>query len=316
MKKIFVLSKHNLNLAKEEVLSLLKTKDYELFDNILITEDKSKLKLENRLGYTHKIYKFLFKCNQKDFITNVENYAWEKIYKKDFCVRIHNSKQFSEKDIASIIWNSLKKPKVNLEKPGTKIDFIFINNIVIAGLFLSDVDKSFLNRKAHLRPSLHPTSLHPGLAKACINLTGLETGTILDPFCGSAGILIEAALMNFNIIGYDLDKTQLERAKINLDHYKIKNYKLINEDARNIHEKVDAIVTDLPYGKGSKVNNPKKLYKEFLENASKVTNNMIIIFPDFVNHKKIISKTKWKVKNEFTEYIHKSLSRKIVLLFC
>ena len=289
MHKFFMLSKHNIDLAREEVLALTKSKDYELFDNILITEDKSKLKLENRLGYTHKIYKFLFKCKIKDFITKVKNYDWQSIYKKDFCVRIHNSKQFSEKDIASIIWNSLKKPKVNLEKPGTKIDFIFNKKIVIAGLFLNNIDKSFLNRKAHLRPSLHPTSLHPGLAKACINLTELEKGTILDPFCGSAGILIEAALMKFNIIGYDLDKTQLKRAKINLDHYKIKNYKLIND--------VD------------------KLYKEFLEKSSKVTKNMVIIFPNFINYKKMISKTKWKKKNEFAEYIHKSLSRKIVLLF-
>ena len=108
---------------------------------------------------------------------------------------------------------------------------------------------------------------------------------------------------------------QLKRAKINLDHYKIKNYKLINEDARFINEKVDAIVTDLPYGKGSKVKNRDILYKEFLEKSSKLTKNMVIIFPNFINHKKIISKTKWKIKNEFTEYIHKSLTRKIILLF-
>ncbi len=121
--------------------------------------------------------------------------------------------------------------------------------------------------------------------------------------------------MDFKLIGYDLDKLQLKRAEINLKHYKIKNYKLINKDARNINEKVYAIVTDLPYGKGSKVRNRNILYREFLENSSKITNNMVIIFPDFVNHKKIISKTKWKVKKEFSEYIHKSLTRKIVVLF-
>ena len=30
-----------------------------------------------------------------------------------------------EKDLASLIWNKLKKPKVNLEKPLTDIHFIF-----------------------------------------------------------------------------------------------------------------------------------------------------------------------------------------------
>ncbi len=315
MKKIFILSKHNLDLAREEVLALTKSKEFEIYDNILISEDNSKLKLENRLGYTHKIYEFLFKCEEKDFLAKIKNYDWQSLYKKDFCVRIHNTKQFSERDIASIIWNQIKKPKVNLDKPETKIEFFF-NNKVIAGLFLNNIDKSFLKRKAHLRPNLHPTSLHPGLARACINLTGLESGTILDPFCGSAGILIEAGLMKFKIIGYDIDNKQLERAKINLQHYKIKNYKLYNKDARFINEKIDTIVTDLPYGKGSRVYKKNKLYIEFLKNASKITNNMVVIFPDFVNYKKMILKTKWKIKNIFSEYIHKSLTRKIVLLFC
>ncbi len=154
MKKIFILSKHNLDLAKEEILSLTNSKEYELLDNILITEDNSNLKLENRLGYTHKIYKFLFKCKEKAFIKNIKNYDWQSIYKKDFCVRIHNS-ELSEKDIASIIWAKIKKPKVNLENSKTKIDFIFTKKTIIAGLFEAEINKSFLKRKAHLRPSLN-----------------------------------------------------------------------------------------------------------------------------------------------------------------
>ena len=146
--------------------------------------------------------------------------------------------------------------------------------------------RTFPERKAHLKPSLHPTSLHPALARACVNLTGLKTGTILDPFCGSGGILIEAALMNFNIIGYDFDNKQLKRAKNNFNYYKIKNYSLVNDDARNIKGKVDAIITDLPYGQGSKVSNVKKLYKEFLVHANKLTNNMVVIFPNFTKKSK------------------------------
>ena len=218
MKKIFLLSKQNIELAKEEVLSLTKTKEYELHDNLLIIDDKTKIDFENRLGYSHSIYNFLFKCKKTELIETLKNYNWEKIYKKDFCVRIHNSDEFKEKELASLIWENLRKPKVNLSNPKTKIEFFVVNDLVVAGLFLSDIDKSCLNRKAHLRPELHPTSLHPRLARACINLTGLTKGKLLDPFCGSGGILMEAGLMGFNVIGYDIDKAQIDRAKINLKH--------------------------------------------------------------------------------------------------
>jgi tRNA (guanine10-N2)-dimethyltransferase len=155
--------------------------------------------------------------------------------------------------------------------------------------------------------------MHPGLAKACINLTGLLKGNILDPFCGSGGILIEAGLMYFNITGYDIDKKQLERAKNNLNHYKIK-YILENKDASNIKTKADAIITDLPYGKGSKGKDLENLYESFLRNAEKITKNIVIIFPNFVDYKPIIKKTNWKIQNKFEIYIHKSMTRIVLKL--
>ncbi len=313
MTKLFLLSKQNIELAKEEILSLTENNEYELHDDLLIIDDKSKIDFENRLGYTHTIYKFLFKCKKEKLTESIKSYNWQKIYNKDFCVRVHNSSEFEEKEIASLIWNKIKNPKVNLTIPKTKIEFFFIKNNVIAALFQSNIDKSFLNRKAHLRPELHPTSLHPKLARACINLTGLTKGTLLDPFCGSGGILIEAGLMGFKVIGYDIDESQIKRAEINFKHYKVKNYKLKKQDSTNINKKVKAIVTDLPYGKGSKLLN-KNLYVSFLNSSQNITKNMIIIFPDFINYKKLIKKTKWKIEKEFKVYIHKSLTRIILKL--
>ena len=312
MKKIFLLSKQNIELSKHEILSLLKTKEYDLIDNLLIVDDNSKIDFENILGFTHSNFKFLFECTKSDFLNKIKTYEWHSIYKKNFCVRIHNSNK-SEKEIAEIIWDSLKKPKVNLENPKTKIEFFFVKDQIIAGLHLNDINKSYFKRKAHLRPELHPTSLHPRLARACINLTGLTKGVLLDPFCGSGGILIEAGLMGFKLIGYDFDKDQLSRAKKNLKHYKIKA-KLELNDSSKLNKKVDAIVTDLPYGKGSKGDNLEKLYLKFLLSAKEVTNKMIVIFPHFINHKKIISRTQWKIKREFKDYVHKSLTRIIIKL--
>jgi len=310
MKKIFQLSKSNLELAKAEVLSLLNSSNYQLIDNLLIVEDDSNLGFEKRLGYTHAIYEFLFQCMTKDLLRTAQEFDWHRIYNKDFCVRAHG--RLDERLIAGIIYNKLKHPKVNLSNPTTKIEIFCIKNFAVAGKLLSHVDKSYLKRKAHLRPSLHPTSLHPALARACINLTGLTYGKLLDPFCGSGGILIEAGLIGFKVTGYDIDENQIKRAKNNLQYYKIKSYELKHKDALNINEKVDAIVTDPPFGIGAKVKDIDNLYKNFLKISHNFTSKMVICFPDFLNYRNYIQE--WVIKNKFRIYIHKSLSKIITVL--
>ena len=99
-------------------------------------------------------------------------------------------------------------------------------SVAIPSIFLMNQFKeNFEQRKAQNRPEHHPSSLHPKLARALINLTQ-TTSSILDPMCGSGGILIEAGLMKLKPIGYDIDQIQINRSRINLSHFKIKNYTL------------------------------------------------------------------------------------------
>ncbi|MEK6916774.1 MAG: DNA methyltransferase [Nanoarchaeota archaeon] len=312
MKQIFYLSKQNIELAKAEILSLLKPKEYKELEDLLMAEND--LMLKDRLGLTHSVYKFLFRCKEPDLPKKIDEYDWQSLYKENFSVRTDNSKKFSEREVSTMVWKKLKNPKVKLRNAETQIMFFFRDSEAIASVFLYDIDKSQFKRKSHMRPELHPTSLHPSIAKACINITGLFKGTILDPFCGSGGILIEAGLMNFEIIGYDIDGKQLERAEKNLKHYGIKKFHLEKKDATLLKIKTNAIVTDLPYGKSSKAGNLEQLYEKFLFVSHNVTNNMVIIFPDFVDYKNLIKKSKWRIKDKFEIYIHKSLTRIIVKL--
>jgi tRNA (guanine10-N2)-dimethyltransferase len=255
----------------------------------------------------------LFKTKQETIKEAIQEFNWQNIYKKSFCVRVKGRNKL-EKKFADLIFNKLKKPKVNLTEPGTEIHFFFFDNFAVAGRFIAETDKSYMKRKAHLRPKLHPTSMHPKLARACINLLGLKKGSILDPFCGSGGILIEAGLMGFNLTGYDIDKKQIERAKINLKHYKIRRQKLETKNSLSLNKKFDGIVTDFPYGKGSKGNNLEELYVKFMKHSYDYTDKMVVVMPNFADYKKIISKSRWKIKNKFEIYVHKSLTRIILQL--
>lgn len=62
--------------------------------------------------------------------------------------------------------------------------------------------------------------LPPKLARMMINLTGVDpiSSTILDPFCGSGTVLMEATLMGFKkIIGSDVSEKAVADSKINTD---------------------------------------------------------------------------------------------------
>lgn len=318
MKYVFLVSKQNLELSKAEVLNLLEVKNYEAKDNLLIITKKINHDLARRLAYTRRIYLLLFESDYKNLKTKIENYDWKKIYKKDFCVRklqLCDKETLPENKIADLIWNRIKNPKANLENPTTSIEFILTKNRIYCGLLIYENKEKFEERRAHLRPELHPTSLSPRLARACINLTGIRKGTVVDPFCGSGGILIEAGLMHLKPIGYDIDQIMLNRAKINLNHYKIKNCKLIKGDATEISKKIDYVITDLPYGRNTFVKDFDDLYLRFLKNLKKILRKKaVVIFPDFINHKRLIKKAGLKIKAEFDYYLHKSLSKKIIVM--
>lgn len=310
MKQIFSLSKKDLEFSKQEILRLYHKKDYEIIENLLLIE--SEKDYFSRLAYSNEVYEFLFQSKSENVENDIKNFNWEKVCKNSFSVRVMNNTK-NERKIAGLIYESLKNPKVDLKNAETKIVFFFFEKTIICGKLIHAQDKSFNKRKAHMRPELHPTSLSPQLAIACINLTGLTKGKFLDPFCGSGGIIIEAGLIGFDITGYDIDKIMINRAKINLDHYGLKKYDVKLQDATKMTEKFDCIVTDLPYGKSSKLSDEiNKLYIDFLKNAYKVTDTAVVLFPDFVDYEKMLGN--WKEELSFDYYLHKSLSKKIVLL--
>jgi tRNA (guanine10-N2)-dimethyltransferase len=312
MKKIFLLSKQDVKLAAYEILSL-EDGSHELIDNLLAID--TKFNDYSRLAYTKAVYDLLFIADEKNLRKSIDSFDWQKIYKKDFCVRRFDV-SFSSKELGSMIWLKLKKPKVNLSNPATEMHFIKAKGKVFCGLLKYLQKEDFESRKAHNRPELHPSSMHPKLSRAFINLTGIPSGKILcDPFCGSGGILIEAGLIGCKTIGYDIDKEMIERAKANLLHYKVGNFNLEQKNALLIDKKIDYVVSDLPYRRNTKATELNKLYLGFFKVLEKELGKCAVLgFPDFIDYKKLISKTKLKIAAEFSYYLHKSLTKKIVVI--
>lgn len=99
----------------------------------------------------------------------------------------------------------------------------------------------------------HKGLLPPKIARILVNLAvganDPEGKTLLDPFCGSGTILLEAGVLKMNLIGNDLDPAQIAGARRNLDFFGLKSKLLAYEAAAlsdHLKEEIDFIATE-PY---------------------------------------------------------------------
>jgi tRNA (guanine10-N2)-dimethyltransferase len=318
MKCIFLLSGENIPLAKAEVLALAGSDDHWIFENVLVMEADFRF---DRLAMTRKVYNYLFETTHAELDRNMKNFDWKRVYERNFSLRIINigHTEFCEKEaaLAKYIWDQVKEPRVDLKHAVTQIEVIVTDEKIFVGKVIKDIHQGFHARRPDARPENHPTTMSPKLARACVNLTGIQVGKVLvDPFCGTGGILIEAGLMRFNTVGYDISDKMLKMAEKNLEYFKIKRFHLENRDSTNLNALIDYVVTDLPYGKGSIVTKEiDKLYLDFLHTLEKVLRyKAVLIFPSFIDHHEILSKVDLVLEHEFNVYVHKSLSRNIVVL--
>ncbi|MCK4266621.1 MAG: TIGR01177 family methyltransferase, partial [Thermoplasmata archaeon] len=114
------------------------------------------------------------------------------------------------------------KYRVDLVSPDVEVRILLADKAHV-GLLVEAIDRSsFESRKSEYRPYSHPISLHPKLARALVNLTGVREGQcLLDPFCGTGGVLLEAALMGVRTLGGDMDSRMVSGTRQNLEHYGI-----------------------------------------------------------------------------------------------
>jgi tRNA (guanine10-N2)-dimethyltransferase len=275
--------------------------------------------LIKRLGYTRAAYTFLFSCKAEQLQDSFSQIQWKKIIKKDFAIKAEKKSMSLEKKLAKMIFRQLKAPKVNLDNPDTEINIFQRKGCFYCAVLYKTVKSDFNKRKPHNRPELHPSSLDPRFARVMINLTGIKTGKLYDLFCGSGGILLEAALMGLKPIGIDIDRIMINRARINLVYFGIDSFTLYEKDSLSFNKRIGYLVSDLPYGKNTKGKDFQVLYLDFLDHLKKILlKRATIILPEFktrkTDYKKILKDKGFDVLHSYSKFIHNSLSRKIFVI--
>jgi len=215
------------------------------------------LDISNRLGLSHRAGRYLGSCKSEEVIEFASKLV---LPEGSIAVRARNfqgnMKSLSPSELSRKVGAVLaKEKKVDLINPDVGVRMIISDGI---HFFIEDhvIDRpQFEKRKVGLRPFFSPISLHPKFARALVNLTGVRRGErLLDPFCGTGGILIEASLIGVKAIGSDISEDMVRGCQENMEHFGAEFERLERRDVGDIHEifgEVDSIATDPPYGRST-----------------------------------------------------------------
>lgn len=159
-------------------------------------------------------------------------------------------------ELTSRIGDELSKGrKVDLTGADVRVKGLLSDRLL---LYLGEISvdrRQFETRHVRERPFFSPISLHPRYARALVNLTQVKRGqTLLDPFCGTGGIMMEAATIGVRVLGSDASAEMIDGCRRNLAHLGISWERLETADIGEIGEtfgQVDAVATDPPYGRSA-----------------------------------------------------------------
>ncbi len=259
MRHLIELSGECIELARAEAVSVCRVSPDSVCNDgraLMVETDMEPAAAAKRLGLAWSVSEHLFSCGAGEVDSCLDA---AELPGRTFRVRVGRlDRRHTPESGAAMAKHAGRilssRYRVDLKNPDVDVRILMAEEIH-AGILIASVDRAALEaRKAENRPFKHPISLHPKLARALVNLAGIrEGGTLLDPFCGTGGILLEAGLMGCRAVGGDIDPRMVNGSILNLEHYGIGGdiRQTDISDWPKIHAPVDAIATDPPYGRSA-----------------------------------------------------------------
>ncbi len=324
----FELSGEHESLPRSEALALVEAfstrfSEIEFLEQCLIVEaeDLDVEVLGRRLAMTHRIIEVLAVC-PADLESLAQAASGLQLPPKKYLIRARRIRDALppadavEREVGRILL--ARGYRADLSHPEMVLRAVITSGKIVLGQEAARTDRSsFEARRPHLKPFFHPGVLMPRMARALVNLTQVRAGeTLLDPFAGTCGILIEACLIGVNGVGIEVQPSLVRGALCNLQGL---DCSLLLGDAKRLplHDcSIDASVLDTPYGRSAKIMAASKelLLKESLEELFRVIRpgrRMAIVADSSIEA--LIQGAGFVVLEKHTDRVHRSLTRQIFI---
>jgi len=316
MRLLFLLSGEHPTLPFSELACVGKVTDR---DKQVAVADCYPDAVPGRLAMTHAVMEYLGVCD-------ADIYSLKGLL-KDLAIgtdapyaarvsRIDGTRMKEPSTILEHMMGKLISGNVSLSQPEVVYRAVCSGDRCYLGRVLINPDRSaYEQRKPGRRSFFHPGVMMPRLARALVNISLVERGEwLFDPFCGTGGILLEAACIGAVAAGGDMDMVMVQGT-----HTNVPDAGCIRADACDLPVKsgtVDSVVTDLPYGQSVAIMAPgiELLYSQALEEIRRILKpGRRAVIVTHLDIRDIASEI--MTLAEFHEQrVHKSLTRRIMVL--
>jgi tRNA (guanine10-N2)-dimethyltransferase len=227
-----------------------------------------------------------------------------------------------EREIGAAVWDRVEGVRVSLKRPDVTFFGVLTGGFFVLGRKLAEIiPKAFVLRGPRRRPFFHPSAMPAKLARCMVNLAQPVAGeVVLDPFCGTGAMLIEAGLMGCRVAGFDVQWRMVRGSLRNLKHFGVEADGVLMADVRHPPvRQVDCIVTDPPYGRSAKTlgREVSDIVDDFLHVAADCVargRRLCIAFPKGVKIRGLAEDSGFKVVESHYVYVHRSLTREVAVL--
>jgi tRNA (guanine10-N2)-dimethyltransferase len=226
-----------------------------------------------------------------------------------------------EGELGGHILETVKTSRVDLRNPQKTFFGVLTDNRFIFGLKTAEIiPKPFLERGPRRKPFFHPTAMQAKLSRTMVNLAQPKRGDLLlDPFCGTGGMLVEAGLIGCRVVGFDAKPHMLRGGLQNLKHFGTELEGLAIADARYPPvTRVDCIATDPPYGRSASTlgTNTRLIVEDFLSAVCDILPRgakICMASPETIKIGETAEAAGFKHLESHFVYVHGSLTREIVV---
>lgn len=339
-KLFFLLSGEHPTLPLSELKAILGAEGYEyrilekLIQVLRVEADIESVEaIKSRSAMTRVCGIELFNCDASvtSILEKTRSTSLESLIERgeNFAVRVRRIRGTAaniarlelEQKIGKILLNKAEGTKVNLTNPQKTFFGILTENRFIFGLKTAEISaKPFIERNPQKRPFFHPSAMSAKLARCMVNLARPRADDlVLDPFCGTASILVEAGLIGCRVMGLDVQPHMVRGSRQNLLHYGLEPEGLAVADARRLPvTKTDCVVTDPPYGRLATTLGLKtqQLVEEALSGINERLSRgrrICIASPESIGIGEIGEGLGLKHVESHLVYVHRSLTREIAV---
>ncbi len=315
------------------------------------------------LSHTSRMWTYGQEAKQEEVASYVADWAESFLPDGTFAVRSKRlgtgisglSRRELESDVGAKI--SSYSRSVDLEKPDHEVVVVLagsddasshwddanVGQLVVWGLRDEVSNGPYTGKSPTERPFFKPVTLDPRLARLMISLSFNRgaPSAVVDPFCGTGGIAIEASMLGLEVFASDLDPRMVEGTKTNLEWVGGSGRYLVEEcPADRIHQKWGkrlgcSFVFDPPYGRNAWTSGDGlEILLNSLDSAKEmspdgtvctmlpsnpeallgpVSDGLHVMGMEWGSLRSRIEETGWAVSMCAPVRVHKSLSRLVVL---